>query len=157
LRVLHNDPEAPLDLREKSLLLAGQILEFDPQVRGGTGYRLAREILDVGRAAAKLDAIIDAQGRNPGTAELGALRHEVPAPIDGQVTSIDNFQIARIARLAGAPMDEGAGVELNKKLGDPVQQGESLYAIYAQFPADFRFARAMAGQDSGYGIGEPPP
>jgi thymidine phosphorylase len=154
LQVLHNEAGAPADLREKSLLLAGQILEFDPGVRGGTGYELAREILDSGRAAAKLEAIIEAQGRNPDSIPLGRLRHEVPAPVDGVVTAIDNFQIARIARLAGAPLDKGAGVELEKKLGDPVAQGETLYAIYAQFPADFRFARAMAGQDTGYAIGE---
>jgi thymidine phosphorylase len=153
LRVLRNDPDAPLDLREKSLLLAGRILEFDPRVRGGTGYELASEILDSGKAAAKLEAIVEAQGRNPSTPTLGRLRHEVPSPVDGVVTAIDNFQIARIARLAGAPMDAGAGVDLNKKLGDPVLQGETLYAIYAEFPADFRFARAMAGQDSGYAIG----
>jgi thymidine phosphorylase len=52
-------------------------------------------------------------------------------------------------------MDAGAGVELLRKLGDPVQQGEALYAIHAEFPADFRFARAQAGQSSGYAIGEP--
>ncbi len=154
LQVLRNEADAPVDLREKSLLLAGRILEFDPEVRGGTGYERAREILDSGRAAAKLEAIIEAQGRNPDSVPLGRLRHEVPAQVDGVVTAIDNFQVARIARLAGAPLDKGAGVALEKKLGDPVQQGETLYAIYAQFPADFRFARAMAGQDTGYAIGE---
>jgi len=155
LSVLRNEPDAPADLREKSLQLAGRILEFDPKVRGGTGHELARKILDSGRAGAKLEAIIEAQGRNPDPPSLGSLRHEVPAPVDGVVISIDNFQIARIARLAGAPMDQGAGVELNKKPGDPVQQGETLYAIYAEFPADFRFSRAMAGQNPGYAIGEP--
>jgi thymidine phosphorylase len=154
LAVLDNDPAAPADLREKSLLLAGHILEFDPDVRGGKGYELARAILESGRAADKMRAIVEAQGGNPEPPQLGGLRHEIPAPADGVVTTVDNFQIARIARLAGAPMDQGAGVELHRKLGDPVRQGETLYAIYARFPADFRFARAMAGQDTGYTIGE---
>jgi thymidine phosphorylase len=79
----------------------------------------------------------------------------VPAPADGMVLGIDNLQIARIARLAGAPLDKGAGVDLLRKQGEAVQQGESLYAIHAEFPADFRFARALAGRDSGYRIGEP--
>jgi thymidine phosphorylase len=154
LAVLDNEPDAPADLRNKSLLLAGHILEFDPEVRGGTGHSLARRILESGLAAEKLRAIVQAQGANPDPPRLGGLRHEVPAPVDGVVTALDNFQIARIARLAGAPMDQGAGVELNKKLGDPVLQGETLYAIHARFPADFRFARAMAGKDTGYAIGE---
>jgi thymidine phosphorylase len=155
LAVLDNDPQAPADLREKALLLAGHVLEFDPDVRGGTGYDLARRILDSGRAADKLRAIVEAQGRNPEPPQVGGLRHEIPAPVDGVVAAIDNFQIARIARLAGAPMDQGAGVELHRRLGDPVRQGETLYAIYARFPADFRFARAMAGQNTGYTVGEP--
>lgn len=155
MAVLDKDPGAPADLRDKALLLAGQILEFDPAVRGGTGQALAREILESGRAAAKLRAIIAAQGANPEPPPLGSLRHEIPSPVDGVVTAIDNFQIARIARLAGAPLDPGAGVELHRKLGDPVRQGETLYAIYARFPADYRFARALAGQDSGYAIAEP--
>jgi thymidine phosphorylase len=154
LSVLDNEPQAPADLREKALLLAGHILEFDPDVRGGTGYELARSILESGRAADKLRAIVEAQGRNPEPPQLGGLRHEVPAPVDGVVKSVDNFQIARIARLAGAPMDQGAGVELLRKSGDAVRQGEALYAIYAKFPADFRFARAMAGKDTGYAIAE---
>ena len=52
-------------------------------------------------------------------------------------------------------MDQGAGVELHRKLGDPVRQGETLYAIYARFPADYRFARALAGQETGYAIAAP--
>jgi thymidine phosphorylase len=68
------------------------------------------------------------------------------------VRAIDNLQIARIARLAGAPLAKGAGVDLLRKQGDAVQQGEALYAIHAEFPADFRFARAQAGQDDGYRI-----
>ena len=67
MQVLHNDPQAPMDLREKALQLAGRILEFDPDVRGGQGYFIARDILDSGRALAKMEAIIDAQGRNPRT------------------------------------------------------------------------------------------
>jgi len=152
--VLRNDVNAPADLREKSLLLAGRILELDPEVRGGSGEALAREILTTGRALEKMEAIIAAQGAQAEPVQLGVLRHEVPASVDGVVTGIDNLQIARIARLAGAPLDMGAGVDLYRKLGDPVHQGEALYAIHACFQADFHFARAQAGRDSGYAIGE---
>lgn len=154
MAVLRNDREAPADLRAKALMLAGRILELDPQVRGGGGLALAGAILDSGQALAKMEAIIDAQGRNPEPPAPGPLRHEVAAEADGVVLGIDNLQIARIARLAGAPLDKGAGVDLLRKQGEAVQQGEALYAIHAHFPADFRFARALAGKDSGYRIGE---
>ncbi|HRC39297.1 MAG TPA: thymidine phosphorylase family protein, partial [Rubrivivax sp.] len=53
MRVLNNDPDAPHDLRQKALRLAGRVIEFDPDVRGGDGYRIARDILESGRALAQ--------------------------------------------------------------------------------------------------------
>jgi len=67
--------------------------------------------------------------------------------------AIDNYQLARIVRMAGAPLDLNAGVDLLRKLGDAVQQGEILYRIRAEFPADFRFARNLAEQNNGFRIG----
>lgn len=152
MRVLERHPDAPHDLREKSLQLAGRMIEFDPSVRGGHGYELARDILDSGRALAKMNAIIDAQGRNT-TAAPGALMREIAADRAGLVAGIDNLVMARIARLAGAPMDKGAGVDLLKKVGDPVRSGEPLYRIHAEFPADFQFACDYAQQHGGFRVG----
>jgi len=128
MKVLENDPEAPHDLREKSLQLAGRIIEFDFDVRGGQGYDIARDILESGRALEKMNAIIDSQGRNSVIPKLGKLQHQVIASKDGFIESIDNLKIARIARLAGAPMDKSAGVYLNKKVGDNAQKGETLFS-----------------------------
>ncbi len=152
LRVLRNDPRAPLDLKEKALQLAGRILEFDPDVRGGQGYRLARDLLESGRAWQKMQDIIAAQGAQPEPPKPAALQYEVVAPRDGVVAAIDNLQIAHIARLAGAPMDKAAGVDLHKKLNDPVSRGEPLYTLHAQFRADYQFARNAIERDSGYTI-----
>ena len=38
MQVLENDPQAPDDLRQKSLRLAGRIIECSPDVRGGDGF-----------------------------------------------------------------------------------------------------------------------
>jgi len=154
MQVLNNDPDAPEDLRQKSLLLAGRIIEFDPDVRGGQGYAIARDILESGRAYAKMHEIIKAQGEHKIDLQPGELCYQVCAQRDGVVISIDNFQMSKVARLAGAPMDKKAGVDLLKKLGDKVKKGETLYQIYAEFPADFNFSTNLAQQDSGYVIGE---
>ena len=153
MQVLRNDPDAPSDLRQKSLRLAGRVLEFDPDVRGGYGYGIARDILDSGRALAKMESLIKAQGAHAMDFEPAPLIAEMCAERDGVVTVIDNYQIGKIARLAGAPMDKRAGIDLLKKLGEPVRQGEPLYRIHAQFNADFNFARRMAEQNNGYRIG----
>ncbi|MDH5301733.1 MAG: thymidine phosphorylase family protein [Gammaproteobacteria bacterium] len=155
LAVLQNAPEAPHDLRQKALQLAGRIIEFDPDVRGGQGYAIARDILDSGRAMAKMNAIIDAQGRHANLdLTPGSLSFEALAETDGVVTNIDNLQLAKIARMAGAPMDKRAGVDLLKKLGQPVRKGDVLYRVYAEFPADFQFAQTLCSHDNGYRIGD---
>jgi thymidine phosphorylase len=153
MQVLEKDPLAPIDLREKSLQLAGRILEFDPDIRGGQGYAVARDILDSGRAMAKMEAIIEAQGKQPRPPQPGHLRHDILAVRSGRVAAIDNLKLAQIARLAGAPLDQGAGVDLHHRIGDPVKTHEPLYTIYAEFPADFQFAREAAQRDPGVSIG----
>lgn len=150
MQVLHNDPQAPADLREKALRLAGRMIEFDPDVRGGDGLRIARDILESGRALERMDAIIDAQGRREVPLQPGGLVHEVRAAADGTVRAIDNLRLARIARLAGAPQMPGAGADLMKKLGDPVRRGDVLYCIHAQIEADLGFARRLAEADPGF-------
>lgn len=154
MQVLRNDPTAPEDLRLKALYLAGRVLEFDPDVRGGRGFAIARDILESGRALAKMEAIIEAQGVQSKPAELGTLIHEVAAGHDGVVVAIDNYRMNRIASLAGAPMDKGAGVDLLRKIGDRVAAGEPLYRLHAQFQANFNFARTMIEKDTGFIIGE---
>ncbi len=156
MRVLHNDPLAPVDLREKSLRLAGRMIECDPGVRGGEGLAIARDILASGRALMRMNAIIKAQGStgfNYQQPQLGERVFEVPAPATGVVTSIDNQQLARIAGLAGAPKVKAAGVDLLRKLGETVSVGEPLYRVHARFPADQAFARQACAAANGYTIG----
>ena len=71
----------------------------------------------------------------------------------GVVTGIDNLQIAQIARLAGAPKVQGAGVDLLRKLGDEVRAGETLYRVHASYPADLEFARQACLRFNGFSLG----
>jgi thymidine phosphorylase len=155
MAVLKNSPGAPADLRARSLLLAGRVLEFDPRLRGGAGRVRAQEILDSGEALAAMERIIDAQGRAPPVCP-GGLTSEVIAPRSGHVTAMDCFRLARIARLAGAPTDKGAGIDLFKKVGDPVSKGDPLYRIHSCFSSDFDFAKAMASENAGVSIDTAP-
>ena len=157
MRVLENDPRAPNDLRQKSLRLAGRLIECHPDVRGGDGFAIARDILDSGRALTKMNDIISAQGsklfdhNNPA---LGKLTLDVRSSESGVVTGIDNLQIARIARMAGAPKVIGAGVDLFHKLGDPVAQGDILYRVHADHASDLEFAHQTCTKSMGYTIGQ---
>jgi thymidine phosphorylase len=148
LAVLGDQAGAPGDLREKALDLAGRVLEADPDLPAGSGRRRAEELLANGAARRKMDEIIAAQGPSPVDGRLGSLVHEVTAPHDGRVEAIDCLRIANIARLAGAPNDPGAGIDLLLKTGDIARAGEPLYRIHASEPSDFQFAVEAAGEAS---------
>ena len=152
MAVLRNDPDAPADLRERAVMLAGRVLDFDPRLRGEQGRARATELLESGAALAAMERLIAAQGAQPVQAQLGALSHEVPAPCDGTVASIDCHLIARIARLAGAPMEKGAGIDLLHKVGDRVRMGEPLYRIHATSQTGLGFARELATATPGYDV-----
>ncbi len=151
MKVLRNKPDAPQDLLEKSLFLAGRILEFDPKLRGGQGYAVAKEILTSGRALEAINKMIYSQGKAP-QPQLGHLTRDIVATQNGVVESIDNQRINRIGVLAGASQYPGAGLDLLKKVGDPVEQGETLYRIHSINSTDFAFANSMVDGNNGYEI-----
>jgi thymidine phosphorylase len=139
LLVLQNDPSAPGDLRAHSLRLAGEIIEFSPQVRKGRGLKIATEILNSGKAWERFQAICAAQG---GMREIPTTTHQYQlfAQKNGTVNSIDNRQIALVAKLAGAPADNVAGVDINVKIGNKVKVGDVLLIIYAASAGTLEYA-----------------
>ena len=151
MKILRNKEDAPQDLREKSLFLAGRILEFDPKLRGGQGYHVAKEILNSGRALETMNKIIYAQGKAP-QPQLGTLTREIVANTSGVVERIDNARINKIGLLAGAAQYPGAGIDLFKKVGDNVEQGEPLYRIHSVNSTDFAFANSVVEGYTGYEI-----
>jgi thymidine phosphorylase len=152
MAVLACEPDAPLDLREKSLRLAARLLEYDSELRGGAGYTRAQELLDSGAALRQMHKIIDAQGTSPSRTGLGTLTADILAESDGTVSGIDCFCLNRLARTAGAPIDKGAGIKILKKIGDRVDKGEPLYRIFAVDRSEYDLAVSAAKANSGYVI-----
>ena len=149
MMVLKNYPKAPQDLREKSLKLAGLLLEMTGKYAKGQGIIEARKILESGKALKKMQQIIAAQGKAEKVI-LGAYKFEVKSNSSGKVKSINNFTISKIARSAGAPGSKGSGVYLYKKVGDLVKKGELLFTIYSENKLKLDSAVIDVKKDNGY-------
>ncbi|MBI4517918.1 MAG: hypothetical protein HY699_19100 [Deltaproteobacteria bacterium] len=143
LAVLRREPGAPQDLREKSLYLAARILELVGAVAPAAGYRAAQQTLDSGAAERAFTRIIAAQGERA-PVPAAPYRHVVEAPADGRIHEIDCWEIARVAKRAGAPAHAAAGVRLLHTVGDIVERGEPVFEIHAQSAAQLEFGRAYA-------------
>lgn len=141
LLVLLNDKSAPQDLREKSLKLAGFMLDLAGKTNG---YKIAKNILESGKAYHKFVEIIKAQGGKeikPNQIEIEKFQYHVLARKSGRIRCISNKKISKIARIAGAPTCKGSGIYLYKHVHDKVKKGEKLFTIYAHDPTKLRFAK----------------
>ena len=148
LAVLQRNADAPGDLRERALMLAGHVLELANLAKAGEGYSLAWETLESGRAWTKLQAICAAQG---GMREPPRAGHVQPclAPAGGIVTAIDNRRLAMAAKLAGAPAAAAAGVRMAVRLGDQVVAGQPLFDLHAQTSGELEYAQTYVASQSG--------
>ena len=146
LAVLEQAPEAPADLRTRSLELAGALLELCGGAEDGHGVSKAGEALESGAALAKLIAICEAQGRFT-RPSLARHRVSVQATRSGQVKAFDNRRLSRVAKLAGAPAAACAGVDLHVHLGDLVEAGQPIYTIHAESVGELNYAREFAGSN----------
>lgn len=143
LAVLQNAADAPVDLRERALMLAGQVIELGGKAQPGKGIDMARAILASGVAWSKFQAICEAQGgmRTPPRA---AYTHVIASRHRGRVESVDNRRLARIAKLAGAPKAAAAGVTFHAPVGRMMEIGEPIITIHAESPGELAYARTYA-------------
>lgn len=139
LAVLQGHADAPVDLRSRAIALAGPLLELAGAAPSGGGEAEAAKVLDDGRAWTKFQRICEAQGgmRQPPTAPE---QRPVFAQRTGCVQAIDNRRIARLAKLAGAPDDKAAGVDLHVGVGDRVEKRQPLCMVHAQSPGELAYA-----------------
>ena len=130
------DNKGPSDLMNKSLDLAGVLLELSGSVKKSHGRNAAEKLLISGKAKKKMMEIIEAQGGDPSIKpddiKIGEKKHTVKADSKGRIRFIDNKKISMVARAVGAPKDRAAGAYLHVNVGDCVKVGDPLYTLYSQ-------------------------
>ncbi|MHA2503950.1 MAG: AMP phosphorylase [Candidatus Kariarchaeaceae archaeon] len=125
----------PNSVIEKSVDLAGILLEMGGLAAGGSGADVAMDILKSGKALAKFKDIIEHQGGDPkitsADVQVGTYQQTLTAPKDGYVVGIDNKSVNNIAKAAGCPKDKESGIVLHARQGDYLHQGDPLFTIYS--------------------------
>ncbi len=153
LWVLKRNPGKPLDLEKKCLRMCAKIFSM---VGVNNGYRKALEILNSGKAYQKMIDIIKAQGGKDTAAEdirIGKFSFDFLSNKNGRVSYIDNVLISRIARIAGAPADKGAGIYLHRHVGSKVKRGEKLFTVYAESSSKLEYAKDVAKSSGVFAVG----
>ncbi|MBN3036876.1 MAG: AMP phosphorylase [Candidatus Diapherotrites archaeon] len=135
MRILKGEKVSP-ELREKSLQLAGILLELGGVVGEGKGRDAAMSLVDSGKVLEKMKQIIGAQGGDPELRIediiIGPHSETVKSEVSGRIEHIDNQGISSVVRNAGAPVDKAAGMYLHVEEGDKVDVGDPLFTVYAR-------------------------
>lgn len=140
LSVLRNSVDAPLDLRNRALLIAGKLLELSGEIKNGEGLKIAEAILDSGDALKKFMAICEAQGRFSEPV-AGKFTYKYISETEGTVKEIDCRRLAKVAKLAGAPKSPGAGIHFLTSLGGKIKKGDPLFTIYSESNGELEYAK----------------
>ena len=146
LAVLRNAPDAPEDLRERSLYLATQLLSLAGTASYEQCRDQAQETLFSGLAWQQFQRICAAQGGLKSFVEA-EYQSELRARREGRLLSMDNRRLAQLAKLAGAPSSPEAGLRLRVKAGDSVLVGQPLATLFAETPGELAYAREYFRQN----------
>ena len=114
-------------------------------MKPGSGYKIAENILADANALKKFQKICKAQGnlKSPPTANF---IYPIKAQHQGQVNGIDNRQLSKLAKLAGAPTAQAAGIKKYTPLGITVEKGDVLFEIHATFKGELDYAKKYLSQ-----------
>jgi len=132
IKILDPEEEGPKDLEEKSLFLAGELLEMTGKAKKGKGIELAKKILVSGKAFEKFKQIIKAQGGTLKNIKPAKFKKAMLAKKSGKIVDIHNRKINALARLAGCPVDKSSGLYFHFHKGDKLKKGDKILTIYSE-------------------------
>ena len=137
--------EGPADITELILTLGSQMVVLAGKASTlDEARQLLQGVIDDGRALEAFRKMIIYQGGDPAVIENPKLmpqaqyQIELPAKENGYVTEMTANEMGIASMLLGGgrqaktdEIDYAVGLVLHKKIGDPVQKGESLLTIYS--------------------------
>ena len=129
--------EITLDISAKTLLNCKLAETYEE------GIEKSKKAIKDGSALNKFIELVKAQGGNTDIVNdyslfaLGKNKKEIKADKDGYIKKLVALDVAKSAKLLGAgrdkktdPINYGAGISLNKKIGDFVKKDETIMTLY---------------------------
>ncbi len=129
--------EITLDISAKTLLNCKLASTYEE------GIEKSKKAIEDGSALNKFIELIKAQGGNADIInnyslfDLGKNKTEIKATKNGYIKKLIALDVAKSAKLLGAgrdkktdPINYGAGISLNKKIGDFVKKDETIMTLY---------------------------
>ena len=159
----------PKDTTELTVILAAHMLYAGGKVSDPKqGRALAEKALASGSALAKFRQMVEAQGGEPNVVDdygiMGVAQHRkaVIAKSAGFITSIDTVELGMATVLLGGgrlakedEIDPTVGLEVFKRIGDPVNPGDPIVEIH--YNDDKRLPDAMRMIENACVIGDTKP
>ena len=161
--------QGPEDITRLSVELAGMMIYMGEHAdTPKEGVEKAVHALESGAGLAKFREYVAGQGGDPAVTENDSLLplseyvETVTASRDGFVTGLDAMQIGLASQHTGAgretkedSIDHGAGILLQRKIGDPVKAGEALCTVFSAEKKKLASASDEAAKD--FQIGDKKP
>ncbi len=137
MKVLEQTADRPVELENRSIRLAGMLLDMCFKTKGiaKNGHQEAELLLKNGKACEVFRSIIKAQNGNPDITaskmKIRAKTIEVRAEKSGVIKKINNYNMSALCKILGAPADKHAGIFLIKRKGQEVHAGETIMQWYS--------------------------
>jgi putative thymidine phosphorylase len=120
-------------IEERAISLSSAILEMTGKVKKGGGEKLAKEILDSGKAWEKFRQIVKEQkGNLDFHFRESKFKWDIKSKKAGIVKEINIKEINYLAVVAGCPIDKYSGLYIHKHLNEKVKKGETILTVYTE-------------------------
>lgn len=125
------------DTEELSLVLSAKMIAIGLNCGESEAMEKATEVLNNGRAFEKFEEICRMQNGDLNSLPMPDQKVEVTAKAEGYLNSIDSekigiagISVAAGRRLITDEINPVTGIEIHKKLGEPVKKGEALFSLH---------------------------
>ena len=150
LRIYERDRLRSLQLEEDALKMAGNLIELCGKADKGEGYKVAKDILESGKAFKCMKKIIEIQGGDPEitsrSLEIGGITWDFTSAKSGTIDLINNKKVFEVCKALGNSKIKEAGMYFYKKQGEKIEKGEKLATLYATSDSRMKLAKDVMNE-----------